>query len=144
MFGMFEGSKAFNIDISKWSTGAAELTRMFSGATGFNRTLCGDKWTAPGKANVNDDVLAGSNGRYGCCEVGSFMSNPFGPFNSTDGGGSCLACPSGWKGTDDVPHVNVNCTRCESGLSSISKSTSCTSCARGRILVTVEPLVWYV
>ena len=141
---MFFQAAAFNSDLSKWNTEGTELSLMFFGATVFDRTLCGDQWTAPGKVNANNDVLRDSNGRYGCCEVGSFMSNPYGPFNSTDGGGSCLACPTGWKSMNAILNVNYNCTRCEDGKSSISKTTSCTSCARGRILVTVEPLYWYV
>ena len=146
MYGMFSNSKAFNIDITKWNIPEdTELTRMFAAATGFDRTLCGDKWTAPGKRDENWDVLKKSTGRYGCCDVGSFMSNPHNdPFNSTDGGGTCLACPTGWHGTDNIPHGNYNCTQCESGKSSVPKSITCASCARGRILVTAEPLVWYV
>ena len=144
MHKMFFQAAAFNTDISKWNTEGTELSLMFFGATAFDRTLCGDQWTAPGKAHAKYDVLRDSKGRYGCCEVGSFMSNPYGPFNSTDGGGSCLACPTGWKSMNAILNVNYNCTRCEDGKSSISKTTSCTSCARGRILLTVEPLYWYV
>ena len=62
------------------------MHEMFRGASAYDRTICGTTWAA---LNAFD----GSNGRSGCCNGGSYMSNPHAsPFVATDGGGSCNKC----------------------------------------------------
>ena len=114
------------------------MTNMFLDSSAFDRTICGNKW-------LSENVFVDGNGRSGCCDIGSYMADPhLHPFNATDGGGSCKACPSGWMSLNNQPNSNLNCTKCEQGKSSRAKSASCQKCARGRILTVVDPLNWYV
>ena len=67
------------------------MTVMFNWAQLFDRTICGDKWLNL-SAFVGDES---EQGRSGCCNAGSYMSNPHNdPFVVTDGGGSCSKCPN--------------------------------------------------
>ena len=166
MNGMFYNARSMNSDLSMWeidkvnsmnwdsnnptwkidaytsmnsnpSAGYA-LQRMFNGATSFDRTLCHTKWKTL-------DAFVDGYGRSGCCDSGSYMTNQhLNPFNATDGEGSCQQCPSGWMSMSAYPNANSNCTICGPGTSSISKSTNCKACARGRILTRINPLLWYV
>ena len=150
MNGMFYNAGKMNSDLSKWEvdkvtsmnnqhphpTYAKE--RMFNGATSFDRTLCHTKWKTL-------NAFVDGNGRSGCCDSGSYMTNQhLNPFNVTDGEGSCSACPSGWMSMSAFPSSNSNCTICGPGTSSVSKSTNCKACARGRTLTRINPLKWYV
>ena len=95
MHAMFKTAILFNSDLSKWDVSkvmAANYTNplvmheMFQGASSYDRTICGNTWAA---LNAFDN----SNGRSGCCNGGSYMSNPHAtPFVVTDGGGSCSKC----------------------------------------------------
>ena len=63
------------------------LLPVFAGSSAFKRTLCGGQWslyfTSP----------TGTNGRYGCCDVGTYMASPeFNPFAKAN---ACQNCPSG-------------------------------------------------
>jgi surface protein len=148
MNGMFYNAVNFNSDLSKWEVDkvtsmnsnhpAYKLQRMFNGATSFDRTLCHTKWKTL-------DAFVDGYGRSGCCDSGSYMTNQhLNPFNATDGEGSCQQCPSGWMSMSAYPNANSNCTICGPGTSSISKSTNCKACARGRKLTRINPLLWYV
>lgn len=167
MHKMFDAARAFNSDLSKWVkmfffslfflmknihncifntffflsqdvNNVIAMTNMFLAPSAFDRTICGNKW-------LSENVFVDGNGRSGCCDIGSYMADPhLHPFNATDGGGSCKACPSGWMSLNNQPNSNLNCTKCEQGKSSRAKSASCQKCARGRILTVVDPLNWYV
>ena len=90
MKAMFFRNSAFNGDLSKWNLDAAvSMTRMFEESV-FDRTICGDKWAS---LNAFEHIHVKPNGRSGCCNGGSYMSNPHAtPFVVTDGGGSCSKC----------------------------------------------------
>ena len=82
---MFKDATSFNCDVSKWRVNAATtMTSMFENS-GLDRTMCG-KWESL-------NALENSNGRYGCCNAGSYMFNPQkNPFVLSDDGGSCKKC----------------------------------------------------
>ena len=78
---LFESALVFNSDLSKWKTQqiSSSMTYIFY-QSGFTRTLCGGKWLDSYGLGVFT-YLGTSTARYGCCPVGSFMSNPFFPLD---------------------------------------------------------------
>ena len=82
---MFKNAASFNSDVSKWSIlQLKEYANVFTDS-GFDRTICNPMWV-----EINAFT---HNGRPGCCNKGSYMSNPHNdPFVVMDGGGSCSKC----------------------------------------------------
>ena len=128
---------AFNGDVSAWDLASVyRMQYMFDKST-FNRTICGNRW------KELDAFSANTYGRSGCCDVGSYLLNPFAdPFNATDGPlSSCQACPLGWYGSTQI-NSDLHCTQCPLGKSNAgTKNTNCEACPRGRTLVTLSPLL---
>ena len=59
-------------------------------SSGFNRTVCGGNW------GTSFTSATGTNGRYGCCDAGSYMSSPFlNPFVKATACSSCHSGPPG-------------------------------------------------
>ena len=96
--------------------------------SGFKRTLCGTKWAT----SLTGTFL----GRIGCCNSGSFMSDPLlAPFFKSK---SCQLCPGGQF--NSIENDELFCKICPTGKSSPAGSVSCDACSSGRILVSISPL----
>jgi len=75
------------------------LLPVFGGSSAFKRTLCGGKWslyfTSP----------TGPNGRYGCCDAGTYMAFPeLNPFVKAN---ACQNCPS--PSSNPNENARLNC-----------------------------------
>ena len=111
MLSMFDQASAFNSDLSKWQTNKVINMHGIFHNSGFTRTLCGGAWESLTGSNNAFNVLGYSPARYGCCPIGSFMSNPFivAPFSEVN---SCTGCPSNALTTvvnDDITCYNNGC-----------------------------------
>ena len=63
------------------------LLPVFGGSSAFKRTLCGGQWSLYFTSST------GTNGRYGCCDAGTYMAFPeLNPFVKAN---ACQNCPSG-------------------------------------------------
>ena len=104
MHDMFKGATYFNEDVSLWNilkVVDGTLGSMFY-ESGFDRTTCGSKWK-----ELN--TFSFENGRSGCCNKGSYMSDPHkNPFSAVDGAGSCDKCPVNTLGSIH-PNSDVAC-----------------------------------
>ena len=117
---VFYNARTFNGDLSKWQTSAvADMTQTFFNS-GFTRTLCGGAWEsltgsdADGIAMNAFSNLGSSTARYGCCPIGSFMSNTFvAPFSEVH---SCTACPSNALTTVINDDITCNNNVCPTGM----------------------------
>ena len=92
--------------------------------------MCGDKWK---------EAMEMSNGRSGCCDAGSYMSDPMSnPFSKIN---SCDACPAGTY-TSEL-NDDTSCEACPLGKSSVPGSSSISSCRRsGTPVPDCTPLAW--
>jgi len=97
--------------------------------SGFTRTLCGGKWE-------NYQALWGgynrgtSTVRYGCCPIGSFMSNPNqDPFSIAN---SCSQCINGM--VTDVANDELTCQYCPKGYENLdADTTKCQVCSFSKV-----------
>ena len=142
----------FNSDLSKWDVSqVTQMVGMFRQSYGFDRTLCGGNWqSSPG----GDNYLT-STGRLGCCDAGSYMSNPhLSPFSQATSCSPCsdpdVAAPNGVTScgpsecdasgpianedssdssdrtcTETLPEGDSCTTKCNAGY--IASNTTCTS-----------------
>jgi len=129
---MFYGCTKFNGDLAKWRTDKVVAMGNIFVNSGFNRTVCGGAWLSLlGTVNAFNDSLGTSTARYGCCPIGSFMSDPLIDFAIAS---SCTLCPGGKLGTfpnDDSQEVA--CENCDAGQSRQSDAPGniCIDCPAG-------------
>jgi hypothetical protein len=112
-------------------TFSSSLFPVFS-YSGFKRTLCGGAWLSLTGSNNAFARLGFSTARYGCCDAGSYMSNPNqNPFVK---GTSCSSCPAGQDGTKAAINDEISCcatvtggscTACSSFLASSCNAVTC-------------------
>ena len=89
----------FNFDIGNWDVSQVTKMGYMFYNSGFDRTLCGGKWLTGGADGAFDRV-GSSTARYGCCDAGSYMSNPhLNPFSQAT---SCSPCSFTGAPNDDT------------------------------------------
>jgi hypothetical protein len=101
------------------------LLPVFSNSA-FKRTLCGGKWslylTSP----------TGTNGRYGCCDAGTYMASPeFNPFAKAN---ACQNCPSPGRNPNENARLNCVLTTCAVTNGSMVNGNDCV-CGTGTCTV---------
>jgi len=143
---MFYEATKFNSDLSSWDTSqVTTMYKMFQDS-GFNGTLCGGKWL------LAFSGPSGTNGRYGCCDAGTYMTspelNPFsqtactncgtGKYNEQVGQSSCKNCGLG-KYNEQVGQSDesIGCKDCGTGkyneqVGQSSESIGCQDCVAGK------------
>ena len=86
--------------------GSFTLLPVFSGS-GFKRTMCGGQWSRAFPSSWNDPTpsSSGTNGRYGCCDAGTYMASPeLNPFVKAN---ACQNCPS--SAYNPKENARLNC-----------------------------------
>ena len=93
--------------------------------SGFNGTLCGGKWL------LAFSGPSGTNGRYGCCDAGTYMTSPeLNPFSQT----ACTNCGTG-KYNEQVGQSSesIGCQDCVAGKYNEQTGLSvCKECDAGK------------
>ena len=84
MDSVFRSAGSFDSDLSKWSINKVTILANIFMNSGFDRTICGSKWSSL-------SAFSDGKGRSGCCNSGRYMSNyNLDPFVEAN---ACTSCP---------------------------------------------------
>ena len=92
------------------------LLPVFS-SSGFKRTMCGGQWSRVFSSS------SGTNGRYGCCDAGTYMVSPeMNPFVKAN---ACQNCPSSAYNPKENARLNCVLPTCAVINGSAANTGSC-------------------